>query len=366
MTWRPTMTQCTLRLSLVSVLGLLLCTLNSEGQSPTQTQGSAPSAQAQPQTAAPKKVGILVFPGVQVIDFTGPYEVLCQGRSNGKQLFDVVTIGLTADMIESGTGHPGLKLTPQFSIDNAPKLNILVIPGGEIGAVEDNPSAMAWIDRVIKDADCVMSVCNGAFVLAKGGHLKNQRVTTFYWMLDELKEDEPTCTLVHDARFTDNGKIITTAGLSSGIEGALHLIERYGSRYDAEQAALGLEYDWQPERNWARAGLADRFLVTMLGSSGFDFPKGSLSKWSVVHNNGSQDKWTKRWEFATTLERSEIVKAFESKMAASWTKSPSSSDSQSIWEFKDEKSRPWTARLTLASTAGTSWAAEIRVNSGTE
>src|SRR6185295_19150584 len=98
------------------------------------------------------------------------------------------------------------------------------------GSVEDNPLAMEWVNKAVSQAECVMSVCNGAFILAKGGHLKGQRATTFFYFIDQLKKDEPTCTPVHDERFTDNGKIITTAGLSSGIDGALHLIERYGTR----------------------------------------------------------------------------------------------------------------------------------------
>jgi putative intracellular protease/amidase len=313
-----------------------------------------------------KKVGILIFPGVQVIDFTGPYEVLCHGSSRRGRLFDVVTIGLTPDMIRSGTGEPGLKLLPEFTIDDAPKLDILIIPGGEIDAVSDNANAMAWIDRVVAEAECVMSVCNGAFILAEGGHLRNQKVTTFYWFLDELKEAEPTCMLVHDARFADNGKIVTTAGLSSGIDGALHLIERYGSRFDAEQAALGLEYDWQPERNWARAGLADRHLVTMLGA-GFPFRHGGVSQWTVVQNNGTRDAWTKAWTFQSALERSELLSVFESKMAETWTKSPSSSSAdESAWTFKDDQGQAWSARLELSSTSANHWSAHIRVERAKE
>ena len=347
------MTLQTLRSMLIAVIGCFIGLAIGAGK-------AEPQAATQPVDAVPKKVGILIYPGVQVIDFTGPFEVLCHGSSKGKRLFDVVTVGLSDEMIRTGPGDHGLKITPEFSIDSAPELDILVIPGGEIGEVDNNEKAMAWIADVVKEAECVMSVCNGAFILAKGGHLKNQQATTFYWFIDELKEAEPTCTPVHDQRFTDNGKIITTAGLSSGIDGALHLIERYSSRYDAEQAALGLEYDWQPERNWARANLADWHLVKMLGSAGFNFPKGSLAQWTVVQNNGTKDEWTKAWKFQTNLERSEVIQAFESKMAAVWTKA-SSTDAESNWTFKDDKDRPWTARLELTPSDGGNWMAEIHV-----
>ncbi len=133
---------------------------------------------AQPPPAL-KKLGILIFPGVEVIDFTGPYEVLFQGRSKGKRIFDVVTIGLGPEMIKTSPPWGGLKITPDFSIDNAPKLDILLIPGGEIGNVDKNEKAMAWIAKTVEQAECVVSVCNGAFVLAKGGHLSRNDSVDF-------------------------------------------------------------------------------------------------------------------------------------------------------------------------------------------
>jgi putative intracellular protease/amidase len=254
-----------------------------------------------------------------------------------------------------------LKITPDYSIDNAPKLDILLIPGGEIGSVDKNEKAMAWIAKTVNQAECVMSVCNGAFVLAKGGHLKGQSVTTFYWFLEALKKDEPSCTIAYDQRFTDNGKIITTAGLSSGIDGALHLIERYGSRFDAEQAALGLEYNWQPELNWARANLADRHLIKMLGPTGFDFPAGSETGWTVVENTGSVDVWTKRWTFNSALTRTDLIPIFEKRIAVTWNKTYTNGEG-SLWSFKDEKGRAWTATLKLSPTGDKAWTASISLS----
>lgn len=307
-----------------------------------------------------KRVGILIFPGVQVIDFTGPYEVLCQGRSQGKRLFEVVTVGLTSDQIKTSPPFGGLKITPDYSIENCPSLDILVIPGGEVRSVEKNEKAMAWVSKTIDKAECAMSVCNGAFILAKGGHLKGQSATTFYWFLEALKKDEPSVSIAYDQRFTDNGKIVTTAGLSSGIDGALHLIERYGSKFDAEQVALGLEYNWQPALNWARANLADRHLIKMLGSTGFDFPEGSVSAWTVVENNGTVDKWTKRWTFTSISKREDLLRVFEPHMAKTWIRSGSVGDN-SIWTFKDEKGHAWSAALKLTSTGAGTWTAAIQL-----
>jgi putative intracellular protease/amidase len=315
-----------------------------------------------PAPAEAKKLGILVFPGVQVIDFTGPYEVLSGATSKGKKLFDVVTVGLTSEMFRAGSPENGLRMLPDVSIDDCPRLDVLVIPGGEVGAVEESSKAMEWIAKAVREAGCVMSVCNGAFVLAKGGHLKNQPATTFHYFIDDLAEAEPTCTPVYDQRFVDNGKIITTAGLSSGIDGALHLVERYGSRYDAEQRALGLEYNWQPELNWARANLADRHYIEMVGD-GFPFPPGSFAAWATVENGGTTDRWTKRWTFESALERHELLAILESKLAASWTKT-STLDERTIWSFDDDKSNPWTATHELTAVGEGAWTMAIRIERG--
>lgn len=312
--------------------------------------------------AAPRKLGILVFPGVQVIDFTGPYEVLSGASSGGTALFDVVTVGLTADVFRAGSAETGIRMLADVTIDDCPRLDILVIPGGEVGAVEGSSEAMEWLAAAVRDAECVMSVCNGAFVLAKAGLLKNQPATTFHYFLDDLAVAEPTCTPVYDQRFVDNGKIVTTAGLSSGIDGALHLVERYGSRFDAEQLALGLEYHWEPERNWTRAGLADRHYIAMVGD-GFPFAEGGVSGWTAVENSGTEERWTKRWTFASGLGRDELLGVVESKLAASWKKTGTQGD-RTTWSFADQKGAAWTATHELSAAGEQRWSMAIRIERG--
>jgi putative intracellular protease/amidase len=308
----------------------------------------------------PKKLGILIFPGVQVIDFTGPYEVFTSARSNRRPLFDVVTVGLSSDMIQTNSGTTGLKITPDYSIEKCPKLDILMIPGGDIKSVENSTQAMDFVAKNVREADCVMSVCNGAFILAKGGHLKGQSATTFYYFLDALKKAEPTCTVVHDQRFVDNGKIVTTAGLTSGIDGALHMVERYSNRFDAEQVALGLEYNWRPDLNYSRANLADRHLIKVVGP-GFSFPSGNVASWTVVENNGTAESWTKGWTFKSGLKRDELIRVFESKLAPAWTK-VTTKDNESLWSFKDEKGNAWEASLKLNSVAERAWSTSIQLS----
>jgi putative intracellular protease/amidase len=315
-----------------------------------------------PGPAGAKKLGILVFPGVQVIDFTGPYEVLSGASSGERTLFDVMTVGLTPEVFRAGCPQSGIRMLPDVTIDDCPPLDVLVIPGGEVGAVSDSPKAMEWVSKAVGEAECVMSVCNGAFVLAKGGHLKNQPATTFHWFIDDLAEAEPTCTPVYDQRFVDNGKIITTAGLSSGIDGALHLVERYGSRYDAEQRALGLEYNWQPEANWARANLADRHYIAMVGE-GFPFPPEAVTDWTTVENSGTAERWTRSWTFGSALSRQELLAILEPKLAASWTKA-STAEGRTTWSFDDKKGNPWAATHELAPAGQGAWTMSIRIAMG--
>lgn len=329
----------------------LACALGSAALRPVQE----PAPQQPP---ALKKVGILVYPGVQVIDFTGPYEVLSSVFFEGRKVFDVVTVAPGPGMLRTSPGFEGLRLTPDFTLEDCPKLDLLLLPGGEIGSVTDDPKVMEWIARTAKDAECVMSVCNGAFILAHGGHLAHQSATTFYYFIDQLKEDEPTCTPVHDQRFVDNGKIITAAGLSSGIDAALHLVERYTDRYTAEQTALGLEYHWQPESSWTRGNLADRHYIRMVGA-GFDFADGAVQGWTTVENGGTETHWTKRWTFRSALERAALLKVLEAKLAASWKKTAAQGDS-SVWTFADDKGVPWSATLTL--TRETDWKLSLEID----
>jgi putative intracellular protease/amidase len=337
--------------SLLALAAGLACAVGSAALRPAQE----PAPEAPP---ALKKVGILVYPGVEVIDFAGPYEVLSSVFFEGRKVFDVVTVGPGPGTLRTSPGFEGLRLTPDFTLDDCPKLDLLLVPGGEIGSVTDDPKSMEWIARTAQDAECVMSVCNGAFILAKGGHLAHQSATTFYYFIDQLKEDEPTCTPVHDQRFVDNGKIITAAGLSSGIDAALHLVERYTNRYTAEQRALGLEYHWQPDSPWTRGNLADRHYIRMVGA-GFDFADGAVEDWTTVENSGTEAHWTKRWTFRSALDRAALLAVLEAKPAASWKKTAAEGDS-SVWAFADDKGRPWTARLTL--TRETDWKLALEID----
>jgi transcriptional regulator GlxA family with amidase domain len=180
----------------------------------------------------PRNVAILIFDGVELLDFTGPAEVFAVA-GEGK-LFRVFTVAEKADPIRT---MGGITVKPEFALKDAPKADILVIPGGGMRNV--GKPGRDWIRRAAKDAEVTMSVCMGAFLLADAGLLDGVEATTHHWGIDDLKKSAPNCKVVKDRRFVDAGKVLTTAGVTAGIDGALHLVERFhgkdAARWTAEE-----------------------------------------------------------------------------------------------------------------------------------
>src|SRR5207237_4144378 len=170
---------------------------------------------------------------------------------DGEQpLFNIYTVAERAAPI---TTNVGMTVVPKYTFANAPKIDVLVLPGGDTRAGVNNPAVIKWVQDTAASAEYVMSVCNGAFYLAKAGLLDGLTATTFHGLIDQLKVAAPRTRVVIDQRFVDNGHIITAAGLSSGIDGALHLVEKIMGRGRAQEIAHALEYDWQPDAGYARA-----------------------------------------------------------------------------------------------------------------
>ncbi|HXV76907.1 MAG TPA: DJ-1/PfpI family protein, partial [Candidatus Polarisedimenticolaceae bacterium] len=162
-----------------------------------------------------RNVAILVFDGVQIIDYAGPYEVF------GQAGFTVFTVSKTGEPI---TTAMGMRVTPTYALDQAPPAEVIVVPGGHVEDTYVDQEVLDWLRERSTHAAKVMSVCNGAFIMARAGLLDDMRATTFYGLIDDLRTFAPKVEVVADQRFVDNGKVVTTAGLSSGIDGSLHVI----------------------------------------------------------------------------------------------------------------------------------------------
>jgi transcriptional regulator GlxA family with amidase domain len=176
--------------------------------------------------------------GVEALDFAGPLEAFAIAG------FRIFTVSKTKDPIKS---QGVLTIVPEFSISDAPKANIIVVVGGNSWNAYNDPDVVAWIKSRAKEVDYFLSVCSGAFILGKAGLLDGLTVTTFHKRIEELRLACPKTSVLSNVRFVDNGRIITTAGVSAGIDGALHLIGRLKGETAAREVVEYMEYDkWNP------------------------------------------------------------------------------------------------------------------------
>ena len=198
------------------------------------------------QTGSKKmNVAIFIYDGVEILDFSGPAEVFAATSLDGDQAFNVYTIAVKKDPLLS---QGFITVTPGFTIDDCPKPDILVLPGGSTGKSVENEKLIEWVKNLSKDGKVIMSVCTGAMILSKAGLLDGKECTTWHGAIDRLEKRTPKTKVHRNTRFVDNGQIITTAGVSAGIDGALHLVSRLFGEDKAKEVAYYMEYDkWKPE-----------------------------------------------------------------------------------------------------------------------
>jgi transcriptional regulator GlxA family with amidase domain len=192
-------------------------------------------------------IGIYVFDDVEVLDFAGPYEVFTtaarmHARNDARvPLFNVFTLGQSHESVHA---RAGLKVDPDFAIAEHPPLDCLIVPGGVVTAELDKPEVIAWINRQADPRRIVAAVCTGAFLLAKADLLTGLQATTHWEDIDELREMFPGVQVVDGCRWVDQGPLLTSAGISAGIDMSLHLVERLHSRALAERTARQMDFDW--------------------------------------------------------------------------------------------------------------------------
>lgn len=188
-----------------------------------------------------KTVAIVLFPEVEVLDFAGPFEVFAvTDELRGYDTFHVITVAETSAPIRA---RNGLRVLPDHTIATCPKPDLLIIPGGfGTRALLKNEPVLAWLRTQAASAELVMSVCTGAFLLAKLGLLDGLRATTHHECLDDLRALAPAAILDATVRFHDNGKFLTAAGISAGIDCSLHVVARLLGPATAADTARYMEY----------------------------------------------------------------------------------------------------------------------------
>jgi len=199
-------------------------------------------------------VGILIYDDVEVLDFAGPYEVFTTAsRMAGRVApeapapFRVGTIARTATPVRA---RAGLVLTPEHTFADHPRLDVLVVPGGVVTAELERPEVAAWIAAQAATSELTVSICTGAFLLARAGLLDGRTATTHWEDLADMRAMFSRVEVVgrDGLRWVDEGRIITSAGISAGIDVSLHVVERLAGRALAERTARQMDFDWTGNR----------------------------------------------------------------------------------------------------------------------
>lgn len=193
-------------------------------------------------------VGIYLFDEVEVLDFAGPFEVFSTATRVGARLdpgapaaFEVLTV---ADAARTVRARGGLSVQSDFDLATSPRIDVLVVPGGVVTAELGRDDVVDWIARVARSSTVTASVCTGAFLLARAGLLRGLEATTHWEDVAELRATFPDVTVREEVRWIDAGPVVTSAGISAGLDMSLHLVERLEGAELARSTARQMELDW--------------------------------------------------------------------------------------------------------------------------
>ena len=186
-------------------------------------------------------IGIVLFDGCEELDWAGPWEVFTMARQAGDT---VVTIAERADPVRCAKG---LRVLPDHTFADAPELDVILIPGGHGSRRErENPAMLDFVRRVAPGCSWVTSVCTGSFVLEAAGPAKAKRVTTHWGAIEELRGLAPDLTVLENVRYVRHGNLVTSAGVSAGIDMSLWLVGQIWSVEHARVTQYAMEYDPAP------------------------------------------------------------------------------------------------------------------------
>jgi len=202
-----------------------------------------------------KRVGILIFPNVEVLDFCGPFEVFSVTRLNEDARreepspFEVLLVAETMDTVVA-TG--GLKVIPDVTLATCPPLDILVVPGGWGTRAEmKNARLLEWIGERGRQVETLTSVCTGSMLLGQAGLLDGRRATTHWRALGWMRDSFPAVTVEEKLHVVEDGHVVTSAGISAGIDMALRVVTRLHGERIGRETARHMEYPY-PDDNRRR------------------------------------------------------------------------------------------------------------------
>lgn len=194
-------------------------------------------------------VGIYVYPEVEVLDFAGPYEVFSTASRVARRLAPASTPPFSASLVaatrEPVRARAGFTVVPDHSFGDHPALDVLIVPGGVHEPELERPEVIAWVARQAGTARLVASVCTGAFLLARAGLLAGLEVTTHWEDCAELQRAFPDLRVREGVRWIEHGRIMTSAGISAGLDMSLRIVARFAGQDLAERTARQMDHDWR-------------------------------------------------------------------------------------------------------------------------
>jgi len=191
-------------------------------------------------------IAIYIYKNAEVLDFSGPFEVFSTAnRLSG--LNNPLNVFLVAQESSLVCARGNYHVYPHYSFDDHPPIDVLIVVGGIHFQELIKPKVIQWIADVAKEASLVTSVCTGAFLLAEAGLLVNRTVTTHWEDLEDLRKAYPSLHVVGDRRWVDGGEVITSGGISAGIDMSLHIVSRLINAEIAEKTAKQMAFDWRKD-----------------------------------------------------------------------------------------------------------------------
>ena len=197
------------------------------------------------------KVAFLIYPEIAVLDYTGPMDVFIKANRMTANSYELYTVSKSMETIQT-QGHV-LETHADYSFETAPSPDILIVPGAKIDVVEslaEQKDYTDYIKKVSQRAKTTMSVCTGSFILGKLGLLDGKKATTHWVYGNKFTVDFPGTELVRDVRYVEDGNLITTSGVTAGIDGAIALIAKYSGKEIAGMIARGLQHQVNNNGKW--------------------------------------------------------------------------------------------------------------------
>ncbi len=268
--------------------------LSHGGQCPSCDMALRPDYPGLKRVANPQKrptVGMLLYNGADIMDVTGPWSVFEHAR------FNIITAAKTKETVSLGMS---MELKPDFTLENMPEVDILVIPGGGPAEMNQDMEIVEWIKKRYENTETLFSVCSGAFFLGLAGLLDENEATTFSSLIPSLSRQFPKSKVLNNVKYTDNGKIVTSAGLSSGVDAAFHVVSKYYGQGRAQDIANHMEYAWNIKTEYARTQLADNYLQSIRSLVGLFAKK-------YTYSHGDNQKWEYRFLLTQQLSHTKII-----------------------------------------------------------